>query len=153
MGRGQPRNTLLYLMLFLSTPQNQDVPTAPNSGKYPHPVVGDPPQKQLPTTALLLLLLLKTKKPVASTSTTSASASVSDGIVSKQRPLYGHIHIEKTAGTALNAEMANTFRGVCGHKGYSYDFYQANERVRPKGQHFKYSVQLKRPGDKIRTEL
>lgn len=44
--------------------------------------------------------------------------------------IYGHLHMGKTGGTALNGILANTFERVCGHKGYSYDAYQANERFK-----------------------
>ncbi|KAL7474643.1 hypothetical protein ACHAW6_000608, partial [Cyclotella cf. meneghiniana] len=36
----------------------------------------------------------------------------------------------KTGGTSLNAILANKFEHVCGHKGYSYDAYQENERAK-----------------------
>ena len=42
--------------------------------------------------------------------------------------LYGHVHMAKTGGTSLNGILANTFERVCGHKGYSYDAFQDNER-------------------------
>ena len=42
--------------------------------------------------------------------------------------IYGHIHMAKTGGTNLNVFLANNFEKVCGHKGYSYDAYQSNER-------------------------
>ena len=42
--------------------------------------------------------------------------------------LYGHVHMAKTGGTSLNGILANKFEHVCGHKGYSYDAYQDNER-------------------------
>ncbi len=44
--------------------------------------------------------------------------------------LYGHVHMAKTGGTSLNGIMANKFDHVCGHKGYSYDAYQDNERAK-----------------------
>jgi hypothetical protein len=43
--------------------------------------------------------------------------------------LYGHVHMAKTGGTSLNGKMANMFERVCGHKGYSYDAFQENERL------------------------
>lgn len=43
--------------------------------------------------------------------------------------IIGHIHMAKTGGTVLNEILANTYHGVCGHKGYSFDFYQANKRL------------------------
>lgn len=39
--------------------------------------------------------------------------------------VYGHVHIAKTAGTTLNGRMASRFDNVCGHKGYSVDYYQS----------------------------
>jgi len=42
--------------------------------------------------------------------------------------VYGHVHMAKTAGTSLNGMLALNFERVCGHKGYSHDFYQVNER-------------------------
>eukprot|EP00588_Corethron_pennatum_P000169 CAMPEP_0194300166 /NCGR_PEP_ID=MMETSP0169-20130528/61110_1 /TAXON_ID=218684 /ORGANISM="Corethron pennatum, Strain L29A3" /LENGTH=346 /DNA_ID=CAMNT_0039050313 /DNA_START=312 /DNA_END=1349 /DNA_ORIENTATION=+ len=42
--------------------------------------------------------------------------------------LYGFVHIPKTAGTEVNGELAMRYERVCGNKGSSYDFYQANER-------------------------
>ena len=46
--------------------------------------------------------------------------------------IYGHVHIAKTAGTSLNGMLANKYERVCGHKGYSHDAYQANERAKVK---------------------
>lgn len=48
--------------------------------------------------------------------------------------IFGHIHMAKTAGTELNGILASTFERICGHKGYSYDYYQYNERVRRTGK-------------------
>ena len=42
--------------------------------------------------------------------------------------IYGHVHMAKTGGTSLNGILANKLEHVCGHKGYSYDAYQDNER-------------------------
>jgi hypothetical protein len=44
--------------------------------------------------------------------------------------IMGHIHMAKTGGTSVNGMIANKFERVCGHKGYSYDAYQANERFK-----------------------
>lgn len=41
---------------------------------------------------------------------------------------FGHIHMAKTGGTSLNGLLALNYERVCGHKGYSYDYYQANIR-------------------------
>jgi hypothetical protein len=46
--------------------------------------------------------------------------------------IYGHVHIAKTAGTSLNGMLANKYERVCGHKGYSHNAYQANERAKVK---------------------
>lgn len=43
-------------------------------------------------------------------------------------PLYGHVHMAKTAGSYLNGALALNYERVCGHKGYSYDAVQANRR-------------------------
>ena len=42
--------------------------------------------------------------------------------------MYGHIHIAKTGGTTLNEMLANKYENGCGNKGYSYDFFGANQR-------------------------
>jgi hypothetical protein len=51
--------------------------------------------------------------------------------------IYGHVHVAKTAGTTLNGRLAARFDNVCGHKGYSLDFYQAlkvtEKHIRPDG--------------------
>jgi hypothetical protein len=44
--------------------------------------------------------------------------------------LYGLVHLSKTAGTEINGELASHFERVCGNKGYSYDAYQFNKRVK-----------------------
>jgi hypothetical protein len=42
--------------------------------------------------------------------------------------LYGHVHMAQTRGSDLNGALALNYERVCGHKGYSYDAFQANER-------------------------
>ena len=37
--------------------------------------------------------------------------------------IFGHIHMARTAGSALNWKLSNHFERVCGNKGYSYDAY------------------------------
>ncbi|KAL7490501.1 hypothetical protein ACHAWT_000080 [Skeletonema menzelii] len=44
--------------------------------------------------------------------------------------LYGHVHMAKTGGTSLNGIIANKFDNVCGHKGYSFDAYNDNEKAK-----------------------
>jgi len=44
--------------------------------------------------------------------------------------IFGHVHMAKTGGTELNGLLASRFERVCGHKGYSFDYYQHNKRVR-----------------------
>ena len=44
--------------------------------------------------------------------------------------MYGHVHIAKTGGTSVNGIFANKFERVCGHKGYSYDAFNDNERAK-----------------------
>jgi hypothetical protein len=48
--------------------------------------------------------------------------------------VYGHVHVAKTAGTEINGELASHFERVCGHKGYSYDAYKFNKRVKASGE-------------------
>ncbi|KAL3931557.1 MAG: hypothetical protein SGBAC_011253 [Bacillariaceae sp.] len=40
----------------------------------------------------------------------------------------------KTAGTNINGYLAGSHERICGHKGYSYDYYQYNEREKGKGK-------------------
>ena len=47
--------------------------------------------------------------------------------------VFGHMHISKTGGTTLNGNLSVLFERVCGHRGYSYDAYQANERFKKHG--------------------
>ena len=65
-------------------------------------------------------------------STASSTASSMQISNSYQYPsvIYRHIHMAKTGGTSLNGVLANKFERVCGHKGFSYDAYQANERFK-----------------------
>mmetsp|Transcript_38637 Transcript_38637/g.56796 ORF Transcript_38637/g.56796 Transcript_38637/m.56796 type:complete len:354 (-) Transcript_38637:1177-2238(-) len=49
-------------------------------------------------------------------------------LINLQPPLIGHVHIAKTGGTTLNANLSLHFERVCGHKGYSYDSFQVNAR-------------------------
>ena len=49
---------------------------------------------------------------------------------SRANTTFGHIHIAKTGGTSLNGILALNFERVCGHKGYSYDYYQANKKFK-----------------------
>jgi hypothetical protein len=44
--------------------------------------------------------------------------------------VYGLVHMAKSAGTEINGELASHFERVCGNKGYSYDAYQFNKRVK-----------------------
>mmetsp|Transcript_24683 Transcript_24683/g.70821 ORF Transcript_24683/g.70821 Transcript_24683/m.70821 type:complete len:357 (-) Transcript_24683:75-1145(-) len=44
--------------------------------------------------------------------------------------LIGHLHYAKTAGTEINAALAAKYERVCGHKGYSFDFSQFNQRMK-----------------------
>lgn len=56
-----------------------------------------------------------------------------DGRFNKQmfdQVVIGHVHMAKTSGTTLNGNLSMHFERVCGHKGYSYDAYQANIRFK-----------------------
>jgi len=43
--------------------------------------------------------------------------------------IFGHLHVGKTGGTSLNANLSMQFERVCGNKGYSFSSFQANEQV------------------------
>jgi hypothetical protein len=62
------------------------------------------------------------------TSTVTKTESMTEW--KRDNVIYGHIHMAKTAGTTINGELASHFERVCGHKGYSFDAYQFNERIR-----------------------
>ena len=55
------------------------------------------------------------------------------GTAYNPKMVYAHIHMAKTSGTTVNAELANHFERVCGHKGYSYDAYALTQRLREQG--------------------
>uniref|UniRef100_A0A7S2IHD6 Uncharacterized protein n=1 Tax=Helicotheca tamesis TaxID=374047 RepID=A0A7S2IHD6_9STRA len=38
----------------------------------------------------------------------------------KNKVRYGHLHMAKTAGTALNQAMAKLYKNVCGNKGFTF---------------------------------
>ena len=75
----------------------------------------------------LYQLWMTTVSTLTSTSTPSSHHSSTND---DEKVIYGHIHMAKTAGTTINGELASHFERVCGHKGYSYDSYQLNERLR-----------------------
>lgn len=51
----------------------------------------------------------------------------------RERVIFAHLHMAKTAGTYINAMLAHHYERVCGHKGYSYDAHQANQRHKAAG--------------------
>lgn len=63
-----------------------------------------------------------------STRNTSSTSNTTIGYI-RYPKTFGHLHYAKTAGTEINSELAAHFERVCGHKGYSSDFYQFNQRV------------------------
>ena len=68
------------------------------------------------------------------TGATSTETTAAVGGTREHTPvIYGHVHMAKTGGSSLNWVLANNFRHVCGHKGYSYDAYQENERFKGQG--------------------
>jgi len=73
----------------------------------------------------------------------ATSRDVPQGFVHSNK-IYGHVHIAKTAGTYLNGLLSTQFERVCGHKGYSYDSFQTNERF----HHSKYR-DIQRSSDSI----
>lgn len=44
--------------------------------------------------------------------------------------VYGLVHMAKTGGSSINGELALNFERVCGNKGYSYDAFAHNERMK-----------------------
>jgi hypothetical protein len=83
--------------------------------------------KNAPTPCIDEDVVLATNTSNTNTTTTTTPTII--GYVS-QEVIYGHVHFAKTAGSEINGVLANLFERVCGHKGYSYDAFQANERVR-----------------------
>ena len=55
------------------------------------------------------------------------STSILPANESSNRKVYGHVHMAKTAGTTINGRLALGYEGVCGHKGYSYDYAGVNQ--------------------------
>jgi len=68
-----------------------------------------------------LFLLSGTSPEIATTPELSAATT--------KQPIFGLLHMFKTAGTEINGELAMHYERVCGNKGYSYDAYQANRRT------------------------
>lgn len=62
----------------------------------------------------------------------NASTNISPATIGDILPpvVYGHIHIAKTAGTSLNGELAVHYERICGHKGYSFDYFHHNLRLK-----------------------
>jgi len=88
---------------------------------------------------LISLLAVATLICIASTSGyVDHSAAVStdninneESLIFRRSPyIIGHIHIAKTGGTSLNGELALNYENVCGNKGYSFDNYLVNERLK-----------------------
>lgn len=63
-------------------------------------------------------------------STTTLSSYTTLQPIIHSNTTYGHIHMAKTGGTTLNGILALNYERVCGHKGYSYDYVQANKRFK-----------------------
>jgi hypothetical protein len=89
--------------------------------------------------ALNLYLVLSLVVAPRRGSTSIVQHAVRTGGNVQQDVVYGHVHVAKTAGTDINGELALHFERVCGHKGYSYDAYQFNERVNASGNSSVYA--------------
>ncbi|KAL7559642.1 hypothetical protein ACA910_006240 [Epithemia clementina (nom. ined.)] len=61
--------------------------------------------------------------------TNHATTSTTTEDKDNERLIYAHVHMAKTAGSTINGYLAAQYERVCGNKGYSYDFYQYNQRV------------------------
>lgn len=48
----------------------------------------------------------------------------------RQDVISGHIHMAKISGTTINGGLALNYERVCGHKGYSYVYAQAQSMIR-----------------------
>jgi hypothetical protein len=55
--------------------------------------------------------------------------------------IYGHIHMAKTGGTSINGNLSMHYERICGHKGYSYDAIETNERYRKNETHLWHAFQ------------
>ena len=56
--------------------------------------------------------------------------------------VIGHLHMTKTGGTSLNGELALNYENVCGHKGWSYDNFLVNQRVKENDGDWKHPNDL-----------
>ena len=66
------------------------------------------------------------------------SSPLANGVLpTTNRTVFGHLHYAKTAGTEINGMLAAKYERVCGHKGYSYDYYQYNQRIEKPARYFK----------------
>ena len=77
-------------------------------------------------------------------------------VVASALAVVGHVHVAKTGGSTINQMLANKYHGVCGNKGYSFDYYQANLRGKSKKRvgHVVDSVHKQYPGyDRTRVPL
>jgi hypothetical protein len=97
------------------------------------------------TCRLFLLLAFAAVLYLAIYSKEIQNASYHPSRISASR-IFGHVHMAKTAGTSVNGELAVHFERVCGHKGYSYDAFQANERTQNSEAEIKDSFAKMRKG-------
>jgi len=84
----------------------------------------------------------RSRKGTASYHSSSNDNTTITTITTTTTTIYGHIHMAKTGGTTLNGILALHYERVCGHKGYSYDAVQHNQRV----QAFQQQEQQQRKG-------
>ena len=52
---------------------------------------------------------------------------------SDTKVIFAHLRMAKTPGNTINGLLAHSYERVCGHKGYSYDAHQANQRHKEAG--------------------
>jgi len=74
------------------------------------------------TTSIVVFSMASLPKPPVSDSAPKSASYHSPNVI------YGHVHLAKTAGTNINGNLSMHYERICGHKGYSYDAFEFNER-------------------------
>eukprot|EP00435_Cladocopium_sp_Y103_P066922 s132_g29.t1 len=115
----QHESTAVSETTFTTRTQPPSVMARPKQRLTPRPKQRLTPRPKQPLTPRPKQRL--TPRPKQATTATSNRAFAGS-------PLYGHVHVPKTAGSAVNVALASKYERVCGHKGYSYDFFQAKLR-------------------------
>ena len=75
---------------------------------------------------VIVVALLITSPTLRLQNTHSSVAATAVTVPSKPQTVYAHVHVMRTGGSTLNYRMASHFDNVCGNKGHSLDYYQAD---------------------------